>query len=90
MEEEDAAGMNIGLIAGGAAAGGVVLLIGVALGMYCRGKPQPTAVPTVHVVTHAPTVNPLPDAPRIYSSPVQQPSAYPTNNYAPSTYATGF
>jgi hypothetical protein len=89
VDGEDA-GMNIGLIAGGAAAGGVVLLIGVAIGMYCRGKRDAGVAPNVHVVTHdAPTANPLPGAPQPYPTPAQHPSAYPTDNYAPSTYGRG-
>jgi len=93
---EEEAAVNIGLIAGGAAAGGVVLLIGVAFGRYCRGKPEESAGSNVHVVTHvAPTVNPLPGTPMAnpYPTAVAQlpsASAYPTNHYAPSTvFATG-
>jgi hypothetical protein len=95
-EEEDAAGMNIGLVAGGTAAGGVLLLVGVAVGMYCRAKPSE---PESNMFTPRPPqaagmgFSPPPVGyPHMgFSPPPAYPqstpmSAYPNANYAPPAY----
>lgn len=62
VAEEDAAGMNIGLVAGGTAAGGVLLLVGVAVGMYCRAQSAPQQSATRSPATQNP-MHPMSQAP---------------------------